>query len=85
MENQHRKITGYRELGQAEIDLMNEIKAKGVELGELIKKLEDNQVRITAEHGTGDAEPYRWIAIGKTSLQQGLMALTRAVAKPEAF
>lgn len=85
MENQHRKITGYRELDQAEIDLMNEIKAKGVELGELIKKLEDNQVRITAEHGTGDAEPYRWIAIGKTSLQQGLMALTRAVAKPEAF
>lgn len=85
MESQHRKITGYRELDQAEIDLMNEIKAKGVELGELIKKLEDNQVRITAEHGTGDAEPYRWIAIGKTSLQQGLMALTRAVAKPEAF
>lgn len=85
MENQHRKITGYRELSQAEIDLMNEIKAKGVELGELIKKLEDNQVRITAEHGTGDAEPLRWISIGKSHLQQGLMALTRAVAKPEFF
>ncbi|MGO4718044.1 hypothetical protein AB4071_02805 [Stenotrophomonas sp. 2MCAF14_2] len=85
MENQHRKITGYRELDQVEIDLMNEIKAKGVELGELIKKLGDNQVRITAEHGTGDAEPYRWIAIGKNHLQQGLMALTRAVAKPDSF
>lgn len=85
MENQHRKITGYRELSQAEIDLMNEIKAKGVELGALVKKLEDNQALITAEHGTGDAEPFRWIAIGKTSLQQGLMALTRAVAKPEFF
>lgn len=33
MENQHRKIKGYRELSQAEIDLMNEIKQKGVELG----------------------------------------------------
>lgn len=85
MENQHRKIAGYRELDQGEIDLMNEIKAKGAELGELVKKLESNQARITAEHGTGDAEPFRWIAIGKTHLQQGLMALTRAVAKPESF
>ena len=28
MENQHKKIKGYRELTQAEIDLMNEVKAK---------------------------------------------------------
>lgn len=39
MENQHKKIKGYRELTQAEIDLMNEVKAKGVELGELVDKL----------------------------------------------
>lgn len=32
MENQHRKIAGYRELSEAEIDLMNRIKAKGAEL-----------------------------------------------------
>lgn len=32
MDNQHRKIVGYRELTQVEIDLMNEIKAKGKEL-----------------------------------------------------
>jgi hypothetical protein len=32
MENQHRKIKGYRELSQEEIDLMNRIKAKGAEL-----------------------------------------------------
>ncbi|MBB6319257.1 Acb2/Tad1 domain-containing protein [Paraburkholderia tropica] len=32
MENQHRKIKGYRELSQAEVDLMNRIKAKGGEL-----------------------------------------------------
>ena len=32
MENQHRKIAGYRELSQEEIDLMNRIKAKGAEL-----------------------------------------------------
>lgn len=32
MENQHRKINGYRELSQEEIDLMNKIKKKGAEL-----------------------------------------------------
>lgn len=32
MENQHRKIDGYRELSQEEVDLMNRIKAKGAEL-----------------------------------------------------
>lgn len=43
MDNQHRKIAGYRELSQAEIDLMNRIKAKGAELlalqGELVDLL----------------------------------------------
>lgn len=27
----------------------------------------------------------RWVAIGKTDLQKGLMALTRAVAQPTTF
>lgn len=85
MDNQHRKITGYRDLTQAEIDLMNEIKAQGAALQQLIEKVDECQAATTAEHGTGDAEPRRWIAIGKTHLQQGLMALTRAVAKPEFF
>lgn len=41
MENQHRKIAGYRELSQAEIDLMNRIKAKGAELLQLQAELVD--------------------------------------------
>ena len=41
MENQHRKITGYRDLSQTEIDLMNRIKAKGAELLELQAELVD--------------------------------------------
>lgn len=32
MDNQHKKIKGYRDLSQADIDLMNRIKAKGAEL-----------------------------------------------------
>jgi len=85
MENQHRQIKGYRELSQAEIDLMNRIKEKGAEFEALIGDLHDTQSAITAEFGTPDGEARRWIAIGKTHLQQGLMALTRAVAKPEFF
>ena len=41
MDNQHRKIEGYRELSQEEIDLMNRIKAKGAELLELQAELMD--------------------------------------------
>lgn len=48
MENQHRKIAGYRELSQEEIDLMNRIKAKGSELldlqGELVTLLKQHEV-----------------------------------------
>ncbi|MBP9940084.1 MAG: hypothetical protein KBF33_01660 [Comamonas sp.] len=40
MDNQHRHIKGYRELSQEEIDLMNQIKAKGEELRELVQKIE---------------------------------------------
>lgn len=41
MENQHRKVTGYRELSQTEVDLMNRVKAKGAELLELHAELAD--------------------------------------------
>ena len=45
MDNQHRKISGYRELRQEEIDLMNRIKAKGAELLELQAELADSRLR----------------------------------------
>ena len=74
MENQHRKITGYRELSQVEIDLMNEVKAIGVELGDLVQQVRDTEVL-----------DQRWISIGATDLQTGIMALIRGVAKPSTF
>lgn len=74
MENQHKQIKGYRELTQQEIDLMNEIKTKGAELGALVEKLR-------AQEGLDQ----RWISIGATDLQRGLMALTRGVAQPTFF
>ncbi|MBT11350.1 MAG: hypothetical protein CMI02_04865 [Oceanospirillaceae bacterium] len=74
MDNQHRKIKGYRELSQPEIDAMNAIKEKAAEVGELIHELENNK----------DLDQ-RWVAIAKTDLQKGFMAATRAVAKPDFF
>ena len=74
MDNQHRKIVGYRELGAEEIALMNEIKTQGIVIGELVSRLRGNP-----------ALDQRWVSIGTTDLQTGLMALTRAVAKPEFF
>lgn len=74
MDNQHQKIKGYRDLSQEEIDLMNAVKAKGNEMGDLIKEL---QALETTDK--------RWVAIGQTNLQQGIMALVRAIAKPESF
>ncbi len=74
MENQHRKIKGYRDLSQEEINLMNVVKEKGKELGQMVETFRNMQVL-----------DQRWVSIGATDLQTGLMALTRAVAKPEFF
>jgi len=85
MENQHRKIAGYRELDQSEIDLMNEIKAQGVALGELVAKLRDSKPPPEMKDAPGPFPDQRWVSIGATHLQEGLMALTRSIAKPTFF
>jgi uncharacterized protein YPO0396 len=96
VENQHRKIAGYRELSQEEIDLMNRIKAKGAELLDLQAELQsmlhkqktlkaldaDTDVGSVEFERFCDAEPLRWAGIGKTDIQTGIMALVRAVAQP---
>lgn len=74
MDNQHRKITGYRELTEQEIALMNDIKSLGEPFERLFKVMEKSP-----------QFDQRWVAIGKTNLQQGIMALVRAVTKPESF
>lgn len=74
MDNQHKKIKGYRELSQAEIDAMNEVKQLANNVGTLIEKLECT---------TGLDQ--RWVDVAKTDLQKGFMAAVRAVAQPESF
>lgn len=78
MENQHRQIKGYRELSQEEIDVMNAIKGTANAVGELLDGLGETA-------GTEYGPDARWLAIAKTDLQKGFMALTRSVAKPDFF
>lgn len=84
MDNQHKKIKGYRDLSQAEIDLMNSIKMRAAATGDLILLLESQTYPIGGGQGTQMADQ-RWLAIAKTQLQQGFMALVRSVAKQETF
>jgi len=76
MDNQHQKITGYRDLSQEEIDLMNECKAMAEECGVLCEKLRTMP---------GLSLDGRWLAIGKTDLQKGFMGIIRSIAQPSTF
>ena len=74
MENQHKHIKGYRDLTPDEIHLMNEAKAMAEQVGALVDK-------IAATPGVDG----RWVAVGKTDLQKGFMALIRGIAQPTTF
>lgn len=100
MDNQHKKIKGYRDLSQEEIDLMNEIKEIGPQVQAVIEKVQkhiSNQ-RYSCKCDAGQqvhdldewdrlesATPERFAAMAKTDFQTGLMYLTRAVAQPTSF
>lgn len=72
MENQHRKIAGYRELSADEIALMNEAKALERQWNTLVDK-----VRSTVEIDQRQA------AIAATDGESAFMRLVRAIARPE--
>jgi hypothetical protein len=67
-------IEGYRQLNEGEVAAINDVKRLGVMLGEFI----DVQ-------RADDQCDQRWVSLGATHFQQGLMALTRAIAKPDFF
>ena len=74
MDNQHKKIKGYRDLSQDEIDLMNKIKEQGACLGLMISDLNN----LTGIDGV-------WVSQSEMLLKQGIMAAVRAVARPDSF
>lgn len=71
MDNQHRRISGYRELSESEIDLMNQAKSLEEQAGDLVRRLEAQGV------------DKRWLNIGRTDLQKGFMAVVRSITLPD--
>jgi len=91
------KIKGYRQLNDTEAGLMNEAKALGVQFETLISHLRAYHVtqaelasaRQAADGNDGaefrrlvDAEPARWLAMGRTDIQTGVMKIVRSIAQP---
>ena len=69
-ENQQDNIRGDRVLSAAEVEMINVIRKRGAELGDLVDSMRDSEADI------------RWVEEGAMDLQKGLMALERSVAKP---
>ena len=74
------KITGYRQLSEAEVALMNEGKALAEQVGAFVAKL-----RAYSPTGVDGHLDQRWISIGATDLQVGFMAVIRGIAQPTTF
>lgn len=74
MKDQHTLIKGYRDLSQVEINAMNDVKAEGERLRNMIEGLRCN-----------GAIDQRWVDIAETHLQQGIMAAVRSIAQPQSF
>lgn len=67
-------VKGYRTLSESEIAMINEGKTLAENVGTFIDKL-------LADPNTDK----RWVAVGKTQLQQGFMAAIRGIAQPTTF
>ena len=88
MDNQHRKISGYRELTQEEVDLMNE--AKRLE-AQCLRFHAQVAKRLAAQSTEGDEDELRrlqvsracqWHRVARTDIETGFMALVRSIAQP---
>lgn len=73
MDNQHKKITGYRDLSQDEIDLMNDIKGLEAKFNSLVDRLK----------AMGSSVDQRNVSIAATAGEDAFMRAVRAVAQPE--
>lgn len=86
------KITDYRQLSEAEVALMNEVKAHAEQTRELVGRVQlyvEEQLRQPLPEGHAPhsqvTHPGRWAALAQTDLQTGYMKLVRAIAQPTTF
>ena len=74
MDNQHKKIKGYRDLSQEEIDMMNECKELASKVGELCEVLSNME-----------STDKKWVDDGTITAQKAFMSLIRGIAQPTSF
>jgi len=80
------KITGYRQLSEGEVALMNEGKALAEQCGAYIAKLRTHADSRGGSCAGNDLHlDQRWISIGATDLQRGFMSVIRGIAQPTTF
>lgn len=87
------KVIGYRQLTQAEVELMNEGKALAEACGAYIAKLRAYVPQDVVGPESAEDEAFkpgatldqRWISIGATDLQRGFMSVIRGIAQPTTF
>ncbi|MGD9676510.1 MAG: hypothetical protein AB7V19_07495 [Candidatus Bipolaricaulia bacterium] len=95
MDNQHKKITGYRDLTAEEIEAMNNLKAIGNQMDDALAFIESTfaptpgrqtgqaeRDRVSPVTGSYDA---RQLALARTCLEEGVMHAVRAIAQPRSF
>ena len=97
MKDQHKKIKGYRDLSQQEIDLMNKIKAHAEKTKELLDEVEEMRYdthcalnncpdeTVSGLNQEQIQESIRSCNLAKQHLQTGQMWFVRAVALPDSF
>lgn len=67
------KIIGYKDLTEAQINMVNQTKSIENEVGKWIKQMLESNVELDQ----------RWMAIARTELQHGFGSLNRAVTQPD--
>lgn len=72
MDNQHKKITGYRDLSQEEIDAMNGVKALEAQFNGMVDYLRN---LASADQ--------RQVSIAATAGEEAFMRAVRAIAQPQ--
>lgn len=89
MKDQHKKIRGYRDLTQEEIDLMNKAKRLESEVLSLVQEVKQRLIKAGYEPEEADrtdrAQALRWNSIARTDIETGFMALVRSVAQPQPY
>ncbi len=79
------KVTGYRQLSEGEVVLMNEGKALAEQCGAYIAKLRGYTQEAQNLNNSGPVLDQRWVSIGATDIQRGFMAVIRGIAQPTTF